>query len=174
MSGYFHFPVCSTASCLIIIKIILCNGKSAAVRKETVFFFGHRVAMRRFLLVDHEKGFILISFSQPVDSKIGREVSYITFCFFANTILNKIRIIIFSLPGQYIPVIKPYGIRDQMPFANNGSLVACIMQNCSNGLLFVIKFAVIIRESVYMTVLAGKHYGTTGPANGISNKCPVK
>src|SRR6187399_2671097 len=124
----FHFLfTCSTGPGFIIIKIICRNRELSAVKEMIIFFFRHPVAMRSFLLVDQEKRFVLISFIQPVDGKISGEISYIAFDSFGNTILNKIRIIILSLPWYYIPVIKSYRVRDQMPFADNGSLVTCSM-----------------------------------------------
>src|SRR6187401_2454488 len=130
-----------------------------------IFFFRHPVAVRRFLLVDQEKRFVLISFIQPVDGKISGDISYVAFDSFGNTILNKIRIIILSLTWHYVPVIKPDRIRDQMPFADNGSLVTGTMQNSCNRLLFVIKCAVIIYEAINMTVFTCKHYRTAGSTN---------
>src|SRR6185436_4207676 len=154
----FHFLLmCCTGSCFIIIKIICRNRELGAVKEMIIFFFWHPVAMRRFLLVYQEKWFILISFIQPVNSKISCNIGDISVNSFANTILNKIRIIIFSLSWHYIPVIKSYRIRDQMPFTNNGSLVTCTMQNSSNSLLFVIECAMVINKAINMTVFTGKH-----------------
>src|SRR6185436_3130969 len=98
----FHFLLmCSTGPCFIIIKIICRNRELSAVKKMIIFFFRHPVAVRRFLLVDQEKRFVLISFIKPADSKISSDIGNISVYFFANAILYEIGIIIFSLARYY-------------------------------------------------------------------------
>ena len=100
----------------------------------------------------------------PVDSIISNKVRKIPM--FLNSVIvlrNEIRIVVVTLSGDYLPVIKAGGQAFKMPFTHQCCLIADSLQQLRESLLRTVKYASgIILEFIGATLLSCYHTGATG------------
>jgi hypothetical protein len=91
--------------------------------------------MWRFVLAHEEKRFCAIPLLQPVNRQISDQVGCVAveFDFFA--VANHRWVIVEPLAGQNLPVIESGGVRDEVPFADHGSLISGSFQQFGESCL---------------------------------------
>jgi len=123
------------------------------------------------MLGHQEEGFISITtVLQPVERSVGHDICHIpSVVLTAAILLNKVGIIVFPLPRKNLPVIVTLGCRDEVPLANQCSLVASLLQQFGKGRLTPIEMgaAVIIQVAVNVAMLAGLDGSTGGTADRV-------
>ena len=76
---------------------------------------------------------------------------------------NEGRIVVFSLPGDNLKVVKTRRCTHQMPLPYQASAVACLLQKLGHSLLRTVEHTVlVIGKAVFVAMLARYHTGTTG------------
>src|SRR5262249_7414646 len=82
---------------------------------------------------------------------------------------DKVRVMIFSLPGKDVPIIETSWIAGQMPFPDHAGVIAGLLQHLRNCRLAAIK-TIEHSDAVDMAVLAGQNGRATGRANRVDGE----
>ena len=125
-------------------------------------------------MVDEEaEGLILVALVlHPVDALVGNEVGQVTFLRDGIVLhSDEARIVIVTLAGQDFPIVEASGQAFEVPLADNGRLVARLLEELGHGLLRAVEHAGrVVREAVGVAVLARNHAGTAGTTQRIGHK----
>jgi len=100
------------------------------------------------MMVHHKERFIAFAIFEPVDAEIGYKVRNITGVLFRNSHLNKFGIVVNSLAGQDIPVVKAGRVSSEVPFADYCGFIARLLQEFREGLLGAVKAQVVLDYTV--------------------------
>ena len=108
----------------------------------------------------------------PINRIISDKIGYIPVTTHRIVILrDEIRIIIISLSGHNLPIIKSAGQALQMPFADQCRLIAYLLQKLRKSLLGAVEHTSrIIIKLIRATMFARYHTGTARTAQGIRDK----
>ena len=158
---YVHLLFGSSYTAFIFIIEIFRQWKLHLIKRSQVTSVGQQQTERFFFLP-----FVLQPFQRQVRSDIGGIPFYLHFL----TIIYKIRIVIITLTNQNIPIIESRGIRGEMPFTNNSSLITCLLQQLREGLLASVKPMRIIYKTILMAMFSRQHTRTAGPAYRVCHK----
>ena len=125
-------------------------------------------------MVDEEaEGLILVALVlHPVDALVSDKVGQVTLL--SDGIVlhgNEARIVIVTLAGQNFPIVEAGRQAFEVPLADNGRLVARLLEELGHGLLGAVEHAGrVVREAVGVAVLARNHAGTAGTTQRIGHK----
>ena len=141
-----------------------------AVEEFVVAFRGHPVAVRGLVLAHQDEGLVLVApVLEPVERLVGDDVADVAVEAFRGAIhLDEVRVVITSLAGEDFPVVESGGVADQVPLADDGGLVAGLLEVFGKGRLRAVEFgAVVIDEAVDVRVLAGEDAGARRAADRV-------
>ena len=133
---------------------------------------GRHVRFMRGLVVDHQaERLVRGAVFEPVQRDVGDDIGQITLVqdaalvstfapglsgFFEGTIQ------VAAVAGQHAVEIKPGRLGEEMPFADDGGLIAGTLEKFREGWLRTIKMLVEFADAAEVVVLAGQQRGTRG------------
>ena len=125
-------------------------------------------------MVDEEaEGLILVALVlHPVDALVGNKVGQVAFLLDGIVLHgNEARIVIVTLAGQDFPVVEARRQAFEVPLADDGRLIARLLEQLGHGLLGAVEHAGrVVREAVGVAVLARNHAGTAGTAQRVGHE----
>ena len=126
------------------------------------------------MVAHHEEGTLLVAILEPFQRKIGDDVGGIAFVGLSPFRLNHDRIVVESLSGQHVPIVKSswVGITavSEVPFADHRGLIAIGLEHFRDARPSAIKMITQGLDTVEMAVLTGQNVRTTRCANGIDTE----
>lgn len=131
---------------------------------------GHPVAMRCLVLAHEEEGLVGVVLRlvfEPVDSHIGDDVGAVAEDLDFAIGGEEIGIVILALAGEDLPSVEALGIRLEVPFSEDCSIVAYFFEELGEGLLVAIELVPVVHEAIVMAVLTGEDDGSAGAADGV-------
>ncbi len=131
--------------------------------------------MRRLVLVHQQERLSRVAPRlQPVQGQIGDHVGGVTGMLDPLAVADHGGVVIRPLADQDFVMVKTGGGRAEVPFADDGRLVAGLLQQLGKRLLSPIKGLAVADETVSVAMLAGKNDRSTRPANRIGHKAIPK
>ncbi len=126
------------------------------------------------MMIHQAEWFLAGAFFEPFECVIGDDISSISSVFSPLSHFYHSGIIIRSLSGQDVPVIKAGRVGFEVPFADHCGFVADFLQQFGEGLLAAVKLFSVVDDAVNVTVFACQDYRPAGGADGISAEAIVK
>ena len=129
-------------------------------------------AMARLVVDEECEGSVLVALVvKPVDGFVGDDVGDVAA--FSHRVVrhgDEVGIVVVSLFRHDVPVVKTGGKADEVPFSDDGSLIARFLEEFGHGLLRAVEDAVfVVGESVFVGVLAGEHAGSGGSGERVGD-----
>ena len=163
--NYRHLLRCRGHSSVVIVVEILGQREIPVAEKPEVAGIGHPCPVRCLVVQQQAERLLLVAYTvEPLYCKVGGYVGGIALAAHCVAIVYECGVIVVALPYQYIPVVEAGRFGNKMPFANDGCLVAALLQQFGECLLRTVETAGIVSESVSVAVLACKHAGTARAA----------
>ena len=133
------------------------------------------LAVRRLVLEHEHEGLRLVALAHPVEREVGDDVGDVTLhLHHALGVLHR-RVVVDALAGQHLPEVEAGGITDEVPLADDGGLVAGLLQQLREGELRAVEDGVrVVEEAVEVRVFAGQDDGAARTADGIGDQSAIE
>ena len=180
-----HFEVIDQVHVLHNAHLLRCGGrtplviieKSIGKRKVQLFvkrqIVGHPIAVLGLMMHQQAERFLRITpRTQPIETLVGNKVGYVPFgTHRIARLADKIGIVVIALSGNDLPMVEPGGQTFEMPFADDSRFVSGLLQQLGESLLRIVKDAGrVVVKTVFVGMLARKHTGAAGTAQGIGDE----
>ena len=113
-------------------------------------------------MVHQTKRFIAGAFFEPFECVVGNNISGVAGIFSFLAHLFHSRIVIRSLSGQDVPVVKAGRVGLEVPFAEHSGFVTDFLQQFGEGLLAAVKLFSVVDDAIDVAVFAGQDYRSAG------------
>ena len=158
---------------LVVVIEVVGHGEGLVLVQGEILQLGQPVAVDGLVVDEEAERFVLVALVlHPVDALVGDEVGQIAFL--GDGIVlhgDETRVVVVTLAGQDFPIVEAGGQAFEVPLADDGRLVARLLEQLGHGLLGAVEHASsVVREAVGVAVLARKHAGTAGTAQRVSHE----
>ena len=125
--AYFHFLRLGGGAAGIVIVEGFGNGEGHVLVFVQVFHLGQPVAVAGLVVDEKDKGARLIALVfHPVDALVGDDVGDVAMLAHSALVhLDEVGVVVVALSRHDVPVVEARGGGYEVPFAYDGSLVAC-------------------------------------------------
>ena len=139
--------------------------------------------VRGLVVTHHEERFILVALIfKPFKRNICDDVSCVTFVFFSAFLMVlpgfafflEDRIVVFSLAGKNVVIVKAGRFGVQVPFTYHSRVVAALLKKFGDILLVTVKIVMEGVNAVVVAVFSGEDYRTAWRADRICNEAVVQ
>ena len=132
--------------------------------------FGRRlpVAMRRLVLAHQQERAIFVALVQPLDRQLGGQIGCMAFDPHAAILGAEVRVVVVALTGKNHPLVEALRIGRQVPFANQGRLVADLLQQLRKRHLVAVKDVAVAHEAIRMAMQASQDRRARWPAESVA------
>ncbi len=165
-----------TLSCLspnpLVIKVFW-QGEGDILVGMKVLQFGQPIAMAGLLVEQQKEGAVgLTLLIHPGDGLVRQEIGEITLLNMRFPVHGDERgIVVITLTGNNLVMIKARGCADQMPFTYDSRGITRLLHQFGHGLLTAVKDAVlVVRKPILVAVLTCDHTGTTRAGERVGHK----
>ena len=130
----------------------------------------------RCLVLAHEhKGFRFVAILQPFERHVTDDIRHVAGHRHPFAHFDHRRIIVNALARENLPEIKAGRIGAEVPFANDGRLVAGLLQELGEGLLRAVERGIrVIGKAVEVTVFSRENRRARRTTNRIRHEAPVE
>ena len=118
--------------------------------------------MACLVVYKEDEGLVLVPLLQPVYGLVRDDIGTIALgTLHAAVHLDEVGIVVLALSVEHLEIVKAGRRAHQVPLADEGRLVARLLEQFGHGLLRTVKDAVlVVGKSILVTVLARQHTGT--------------
>jgi hypothetical protein len=120
------------------------------------------------------EGLGFVAVLEPFDGEIGDEVGGVALVLDLLAVADHRRVVVDALAREDVPVVEAGGVADQVPFADDGGLVAGLLQQLGEGLLRAVEAVAVVVEAVQVAVFAGLDDGAAGAADGVGHETALE
>ncbi len=133
------------------------------------------LAVRGLVLAHDHEGLRLVAPVEPLEREIADDVARVAFVLHLLAVVDHRRVVVGALARQDVPVVVAHGIAAEVPFSDDGRLVAALLKHRRESGLGAVKAAVaVVVEAVGVRVLAGLDHRAAGAADGVRDEAAVK
>ena len=147
----------------------------AILVEAEVLDVGLPLAVRRLMLAHQHEGLGLIALGDPIKREVRHDIRDITRnLHHALRVLHR-RVIIDALPRQDLPEVETDRVAHQVPLADDGSLVASLLEELGEGDLRAVEDGIrVVIEAVQVRILAGENDRTARSADGVGHQGAIE
>ena len=128
--------------------------------------------MHRLVMNQYAERTLLIACPNPLETLVGNDIRKIATLY--NRIAlhrNETRIVVITLLGNYLPIIKTCRQCTEMPLTDDGRLITSLLQQLGERLLLGIEHAGrVIEETILRRMFTRQHTGSTRTTQRVGNK----
>ena len=157
----------------VVVIEVVGHGESLVLVEGEILQLGQPVAVDGLVVDEEAERFVLVApVLHPVDTLVGDEVGQIAFLRDGIVLHgDEARVVVVALAGQDFPIVEAGGQAFEVPLADDGRLVARLLEQLGHGLLGAVEHAGgVVREAVGVAVLARNHAGTAGAAQRVGHE----
>ena len=168
-----HLLSSSGRTTFVVVVEVVGHRESLVFVQGEVLQLGQPIAMDSLMVDEEAEGLILVALVlHPVNALVSDKVGQVAFLLDGIVLHgNEARIVIVTLAGQDFPIVEAGRQAFEVPLADNGRLVARLLEQLGHGLLGAVEHAGrVVREAVGVAVLARNHAGTAGTTQRIGHK----
>ena len=128
-------------------------------------------------MLDHEdEGFVRVALVvEPGLGFLGDDLGAVAgFAMGAGGVFE-IGVVVAALAGKDLPVVEAGGVAGEVPFSDDGGLVACFLEELGEGLLGAVEpGGFVFEEAVFVAVFSGEDGSAAGAANGVGDHAALE
>ena len=166
--GDAHLLLLGSGAAFVVVVEGFGHGEVAVAEEVEVTGVGHPCTVRRLMVQQQAEGLFGVAQAvEPVDGYVGRDIGGVTLALDALAVANEVGVVVFSLSDEDVPVVEARGVRGQVPFAHNCSLIPGLLQQFGEGELRTVEAGAVVDEAIGMAMLAREHTGAAGATDGV-------